>query len=62
MSDDYPSLQSWDSPALSLDQTPSDVMSRPVSMHQDMYPPTSDGKSELIPSGNVFGVFSDKYL
>ncbi|KAH7329356.1 hypothetical protein B0I35DRAFT_404596 [Stachybotrys elegans] len=45
MSDDFASLQSWDSPALSIGQTPSDVMSRPVSMHQDMCPPTSDDKS-----------------
>jgi hypothetical protein len=39
-SDDFASLQSWDSPALSYQQTPSDIGSRPVSMqsmNQDFF-------------------------
>jgi hypothetical protein len=41
LSDDFASMHSWDSPALSYQQTPSDVGSRPMSMqsmNQDFYP------------------------
>jgi hypothetical protein len=41
LSDDFASLNSWGSPSLSFQQTPSDVGSRPVSMqsmNQDFYP------------------------
>ncbi|KFA70020.1 hypothetical protein S40285_02050 [Stachybotrys chlorohalonatus IBT 40285] len=45
LSDDFSSLQSWDSPSLSIEQTPSDIMSRPVSMHQEMFPPITHDKN-----------------
>ncbi|KAF4821401.1 Meiotic expression up-regulated protein 26 [Colletotrichum siamense] len=42
MSDDYGTLPSWDSSPLPMQQTPSDAMSRPVSVHQqDFYPVTT---------------------
>ncbi|KAJ2897505.1 hypothetical protein MKZ38_004628 [Zalerion maritima] len=41
VSESYDGLPSWDSSAMSQQQTPSETMSRPVSMHQDFYPPTS---------------------
>ncbi|KAJ0166348.1 Meiotic expression up-regulated protein 26 [Colletotrichum tanaceti] len=40
--DDYGTLPSWESSPLPLQQTPSDAMSRPVSVHQqDFYPVTT---------------------
>ncbi|KAK1520215.1 hypothetical protein CPAR01_15266 [Colletotrichum paranaense] len=42
MGDDYGALPSWDSSPLPMQQTPSDAMSRPVSVHQqDFYPVTT---------------------
>ncbi|EXF75289.1 hypothetical protein CFIO01_12381 [Colletotrichum fioriniae PJ7] len=42
MGDDYGTLPSWDSSPLPMQQTPSDAMSRPVSVHQqDFYPVTT---------------------
>ncbi|KAK2064468.1 hypothetical protein LY76DRAFT_58968 [Colletotrichum caudatum] len=42
LGDDYGALTSWDSSPLPMQQTPSDVMSRPVSVHQqDFYPVTN---------------------
>lgn len=35
------SAPSWDSPSASLQQTSSETMSRPMSTHQDFYPPTT---------------------
>lgn len=35
----YDTLPSWDSSSIAPPQTPSQTMSRPVSMHQDFYPP-----------------------
>ena len=41
MSEASEALTSWDSSALSMQQTPSDTMSRPISVHQDFYPLTT---------------------
>ncbi|EPE05860.1 fungal protein [Ophiostoma piceae UAMH 11346] len=41
MSEASEALNSWDSSALSVQQTPSDTMSRPLSVHQDFYPMTT---------------------
>ncbi|WYZ40446.1 hypothetical protein EsH8_IV_000787 [Colletotrichum jinshuiense] len=42
MGDDFGTLPSWDSSPLPMQQTPSDAMSRPVSVHQqDFYPVTT---------------------
>ncbi|KAF7562017.1 hypothetical protein G7046_g2119 [Stylonectria norvegica] len=43
--EDFPSLTSWDTPSVSLQETPSDTMSRPVSMHQDLYSQSSMNNS-----------------
>lgn len=49
MSDDYGTLPSWDSSPLPMQQTPSDAMSRPVSVHQqDFYPVTTMENSESV--------------
>lgn len=37
----YSTIPSWDSPTAFHAQTPSDTMSRPTSMHQDLYSMTS---------------------
>ncbi|KAF5022794.1 hypothetical protein F66182_5136 [Fusarium sp. NRRL 66182] len=39
--EDFSSVPSWDSSSVSFQQTPSETMSRPVSMHQDLYTPTT---------------------
>lgn len=39
--EDYSTMPSWDVSSNFSMPTPSDTMSRPVSMHQDFYPPTS---------------------
>lgn len=44
--DEFASLQSWDSSSFSFQQTPSDCMSRPVSMHQELCSPTPIDNSE----------------
>ncbi|KAM5351264.1 hypothetical protein ACJ41O_003987 [Fusarium nematophilum] len=44
----YSSAPSWDSSSVSLQQTPSETMSRPMSMHQDLYPPTTMDTSSWI--------------
>lgn len=41
MGEGYDGLPAWDSSTLPLQQTPSDISSRPISVHQDFYPPTS---------------------
>ena len=42
MGEGYDALPSWDSSTLPTQQTPSDTMSsRPISMHQEFYPPTT---------------------
>lgn len=38
ISEGYTSLVPWNSSAMSIEQAPSDTMSRPISMHQDQYP------------------------
>ncbi|KAI1052386.1 hypothetical protein LB507_007767 [Fusarium sp. FIESC RH6] len=43
--EDFSSVPSWDTSSVSFQQTPSETMSRPVSMHQDFYPPTMDNSS-----------------
>ncbi|SPJ84077.1 uncharacterized protein FTOL_10593 [Fusarium torulosum] len=43
--EDFASVPSWDTSSVSFQQTPSETMSRPVSMHQDFYPPTMDNSS-----------------
>ncbi|RGP75571.1 meiotic expression up-regulated 26 [Fusarium sporotrichioides] len=43
--EDFSSVPSWDTSSVSFQQTPSETMSRPVSMHQDFYPPTMDNAS-----------------
>lgn len=51
MGDDYGTLPSWDSSPLPMQQTPSDAMSRPVSVHQqDFYPVTTMENSESTSS------------
>lgn len=40
--EDFSSVPSWDTSSVSFQQTPSETMSRPVSMHQDFYPPAMD--------------------
>ncbi len=37
MGEEYGALPSWDSSGLSLQQTPSDTISRPISVHGDYY-------------------------
>lgn len=39
--EEYGTLPSWESGGLTMQTTPSDTMSRPVSMHQDFYPMTT---------------------
>ncbi|RSL61274.1 hypothetical protein CEP54_006335 [Fusarium duplospermum] len=39
--EDYSSVPSWDSSSVSFQQTPSETMSRPMSMHQELFPPTT---------------------
>jgi hypothetical protein len=46
MGEEYGALPSWDSSALSMHQTPSDTMSRPISVHQEFYPATTMESSE----------------
>lgn len=43
--DEYTSLQSWDSSSFSFQPTPSECLSRPVSMHQDLCSPTPADRS-----------------
>ncbi|CEI38696.1 hypothetical protein FVEN_g4754 [Fusarium venenatum] len=43
--EDFSSVPSWDTSSVSFQQTPSETMSRPVSMHQDFYPPTMGNAS-----------------
>ena len=42
----YEGLPSWDSSAMPVQQTPSDTMSRPISVHQDFYPATTMENSQ----------------
>lgn len=39
--ENFSSVPSWDSSLVSLQRTSSGTMSRPGSMHQDFYPPTT---------------------
>ncbi|KAH6897199.1 hypothetical protein B0T10DRAFT_396601 [Thelonectria olida] len=39
--EEYSAVPSWDTSSISFQQTPSETMSRPMSMHQDFCPPTS---------------------
>ncbi|KAK9781600.1 hypothetical protein AB5N19_06028 [Seiridium cardinale] len=45
--EDYATIPSWESGGMAMQGTPSDTMSRPVSMHQDFYPVTTMESSEL---------------
>ncbi|KAI0128724.1 hypothetical protein BJ170DRAFT_580448 [Xylariales sp. AK1849] len=44
--EEYGTLPSWDPHGLHMQNTPSDTMSRPVSMHQDFYPVTTMDSSD----------------
>ncbi|KLU83977.1 hypothetical protein MAPG_03026 [Magnaporthiopsis poae ATCC 64411] len=48
MGEGYDGLPAWDSSTLPLQQTPSDISSRPISVHQDFYPPTSMESSSWV--------------
>jgi len=48
MVEGYEGLPSWDSSTLPMQHTPSDTMSRPISVHQDFYPATTMEGSESI--------------
>lgn len=39
--EEYGTIPSWEATAMAMQNTPSDSMSRPVSMHQDFYPVTT---------------------
>lgn len=41
MGEGYEGLPSWDSSTMPMQQTPSDTVSRPISVHQEFYPPTT---------------------
>ena len=43
----YDGLSSWDASGLPSQQTPTDSMSRPISVHQDFYPVTTMESSQL---------------
>lgn len=47
--EDYGAMPSWDAASNFSMPTPSDTMSRPVSMHQDFFPPTTLENSMLLP-------------
>ncbi|KAK7750676.1 hypothetical protein SLS62_007376 [Diatrype stigma] len=52
--EDYSTMPSWDASSNFSMPTPSDTMSRPVSMHQDFYPPTTAVEnSKLRSNGDV---------
>ena len=44
--EDYTTMPSWDASSNFSMPTPSDTMSRPVSMHQEFFPPTTMEKSK----------------
>lgn len=46
-SDEFGTIPSWETPSGLTIHTPSDTMSRPVSMHQDYYPVTTMDSSEF---------------
>ena len=46
--EDYTTMPSWDASSNFSMHTPSDTMSRPVSMHQEFYPPTTMENSKLM--------------
>ncbi|KAF5592611.1 hypothetical protein FPCIR_5641 [Fusarium pseudocircinatum] len=46
--ENFSSVPSWDSSSVSFQQTPSETMSRPGSMHQDFYPPTTMDNSSWM--------------
>ncbi|KAJ4125166.1 hypothetical protein NW765_015556 [Fusarium oxysporum] len=46
--ENFSSVPSWDSSLVSLQRTSSETMSRPGSMHQDFYPPTTMDNSSWI--------------
>ncbi|MBE3044738.1 hypothetical protein IMZ48_19695 [Candidatus Bathyarchaeota archaeon] len=48
MGEDFGGLSSWDPATMPLQDTPSDTMSRPISVHQDFYNPTRLEHSESI--------------
>jgi len=49
MGEGYDNLPSWDPSGMPVQQTPSDAMSRPISVHQDFYPTTTSMESESPP-------------
>ncbi len=60
MAETYDGMTSWDSSTLSMQQTPSDTMSsRPISVHQEFYPPTTLEGSKPTPVTRFSAVFSE---
>ncbi len=49
MGEGYEGLPSWDSSTLPMQQTPSDTVSRPISVHQEFYPATTMDGSKSHP-------------
>jgi len=47
MGEGYEGLPSWDPSGMPVQQTPSDTMTRPISVHQEFYPTTTSMESEL---------------
>ncbi|KAK4190347.1 hypothetical protein QBC35DRAFT_513286 [Podospora australis] len=54
MPETYEGLPAWDTPSLQMQQTPSDISSRPISVHTDYYPVTTMESSESL--GGYCGV------
>lgn len=48
--EEFGTIASWETPSGLTLHTPSDTMSRPVSMHQDFYPVTTMDSSEFNPT------------
>lgn len=46
VAEDYGTIPSWEAHGMAMQSTPTDTMSRPVSMHQDFYPVTTMESSE----------------
>lgn len=51
----FEGLTAWDSSSMQMQQTPSDTMSRPVSVHQDFYPATTMESSECYGRHGAIG-------
>jgi len=46
----YEGLPSWDPSSVGMQHTPTEALSRPISVHQDLYPMTTLDNSELLGS------------